>query len=144
MTDTNSTTLRSTLSAAVKSYVKANGLTNKDAAEKADVAYGRMCNILSGKLEHISADALVNVLGNFGYRLTGINGSENGTEIVISLDSAEKVLPEIEKPFEYSDGYAVLKDDGIHVNGVHVLGDIKPDAAADFDPDFDRVVQDDE
>lgn len=140
MTDTNSTTLRSTLSAAVKSYVKANGLTNKDAAEKADVAYGRMCNILSGKLEHISADALVNVLGNFGYRLTGINGSDSGTEIVISLDSADKVLPEIEKPFGFHKGGYFSTPPEHQIAGV-----VAPDQNnADFDPDYDRVVQDDE
>lgn len=130
MTDTNSTTLRNTLAAAVKSYVKAKGLTNKDAAEKGDVAYGRMCNILSGKLEHISADALVNVLGNFGYRLTGINGSDSGTEIVIGLDSAEKVLPEIEKPV------------GMQLPYRQVIA--SSDNGPDFDPDFDRVVSDNE
>lgn len=103
MTDTNASTLRNALAAAIKSHVTSNGLKAKDAAEAAGVQYSRLSQILRGDVAKISSDALVNVLGGFGYRLTGITGSGNGTEIVLSLDKAEaQVLPEIEKPIEYS------------------------------------------
>lgn len=142
MTDTNATTLRNALAAAIKNHVTSNGLKAKDAAEAAGVQYSRLSQILRGDVAKISSDALVNVLGGFGYRLTGINGSGDGTEIVLSLDKAEgQVLPEIEKPFEYREGNTVLKDDGIHVDGVHVIGDIQSE---DADPDAGRVVADDE
>lgn len=89
MTDTNATTLRNALAAAVKNHVDSNGLKAKDAAEAAGVQYSRLSQILRGDVAKISSDALVNVLGGFGYRLTGITGSGNGTEIVLSLDKAE-------------------------------------------------------
>lgn len=140
MTDTNATTLRNALAAAIKNHVTTNGLKAKDAAEAAGVQYSRLSQILRGDVEKISSDALVNILGGFGYRLTGINGSGNGTEIVLSLDKAEgQVLPEIEKPLEYREGNCALKDDGIHVNGVHVVGAIDSD---DCDPDAGRVISD--
>lgn len=136
MTDTNSTTLRNSLSAAVKSYVKANGWTNKDAAEKGDVVYGRMCNILSGKIEHISVDALVNVLGAYGYQLT-VNSSDNSVEIVLILDSAGKVLPEIERP------ESLTTEDRKVIDFTCPVEIIDPaQNNADFDPDFDRVSTD--
>lgn len=174
MTDTNANTLRNALAAAIKNHVTTNGLKAKDAAEIAGVQYSRLSTILRGDVSKVSADALVNILGGFGYRVTGIVGSGDGTEIVLSLDKAEgQVLPEIEAPtaaysinvtedeggaikadgftvvnaneadgpFEYREGNAVLKDDGVHVNGVHVMGAIASD---DADPDADRVVADDE
>lgn len=144
MTDTNSTTLRNALAAAVKNHVEANGIYAREAASMANVQLSRFYQVLRGEVGKISSDALVNMLGNFGYRLTGINGSGNGTEIVLSLDKEEKVLPEIERPFEYREGNVVLKDNGIHANEVHVLGDFSSDKPADFDPDFDRVVSEDE
>lgn len=100
ITDTNATTLRNALAAAIKNHVTSNGLKAKDAAEAAGVQYSRLSQILRGDVAKISSDALVNVLGGFGYRLTGITGSGDGTEIVLSLDKAEgQVLPEIEKPY---------------------------------------------
>lgn len=137
MTDTNSATLRSALAAAVKNHVESNGLTAKDAAAAVDVQLSRFYQVLRGEVSKISSDALVNMLGGLGYRLTAINGSGDGTEIVLSLDKVGKVLPEIERPFEYREGNSVLKDDGLHVNGVHVLGAIQSD---DADPDAGRVV----
>lgn len=140
MTDTNATTLRNALASAIKSHVADSGLTAKDAAAKSGVQLSRLYQVLRGDVEKISSDALVNILGGFGYRMTGINGSGNGTEIVLSLDKAEsQVLPEIEKPFEYREDNAALKDDGIHVDGVHVPGAIQSE---DSDPDADRVTSD--
>lgn len=141
MTDTNSTTLRNALAAAVKNHVESNGLTAKDAAVTVDVQLSHFYQVLRGEVSKISSDALVNMLGGLGYRLTAINGSGDGTEIVLSLDKEEKVLPEIEKPVEYSNEqpvlqpYASLSEDGnISISQV----------VEDSDPDAGRVVSDDE
>ena len=140
MTDTNSTTLRNALAAAVKNHVEANGLSAKEGSQIADVQLSRFYQVMRGEVGKISSDALVNMLGKFGYRLTGINGSGNGNEIVLSLDKAEKVLPEIEAPIDSRDvgeeyrapcdpvSPYVADSQGLH----------------DADPDADRVVSTDE
>lgn len=154
MTDTNSTTLRNALAAAVKSHVESNGLTAKDAAAIVDVQLSRFYQVLRGEVSKISSDALVNMLGGLGYRLTAINGSGDGTEIVLSLDKAEKVLPEIEKPTASytlnvvedesgalkADGMKILPDNAIEVDGGISVGYEYTEA----DPDAGRVVNDDE
>lgn len=159
MTDTNATTLRNALATAIKNHVTSNGLKAKDAAEAAGVQYSRLSQILRGDVAKISSDALVNVLGGFGYRLTGINDSCNGTEIVLSLDKADKVLPDIEKPVDIVAGSAV--EDGGFVRANMILKDPSAiemalssptigytgtsiDSDCTFDPDFDRVVSEDE
>lgn len=149
MTDTNATTLRNALAAAIKNHVTSNGLKAKDAAEAAGVQYSRLSQILRGDVAKISSDALVNVLGGFGYRLTGITGSGDGTEIVLSLDKAEgQVLPEIEAPVNPADAARPFIEEYADANGLQVDEDsIK--AASEFtesegDPDADRVVADDE
>lgn len=175
MTDTNATTLRNALAAAVKNHVEANGLSAKDGADLADVQLSRFYQVLRGEVGKISSDALVNMLGNFGYRLTGINGSGEGTEIVLSLDKAEKVLPEIDKPQQpYEVGDVVQAENGrwkmdksgelrvvndndvgnafpIGIGTMDVQGNVKEfkvvmsdSEEAVFDPDFDRVVSEDE
>lgn len=155
MTDTNATTLRNALASAIKSHVADSGLNAKDAAAKSGVQLSRLYQVLRGDVEKISSDALVNILGGFGYRLTGINGSGNGTEIVLSLDKAEgQVLPEIEAPTS-SYTLNVVADEGgaIKVDGMKILPDtaIAVDGGvsvgyeyAEADPDADRVVSDDE
>lgn len=89
MTDTNANTLRSALAAAVKKHVEDAGLTHRQASEQSKVQYSRLCQVMRGEVGKISSDALINMLGEFGYRLTGIVGSDEGTEIVLSLDKAE-------------------------------------------------------
>lgn len=141
MTDTNATTLRNALAAAIKNHVTSNGLKAKDAAEAAGVQYSRLSQILRGDVAKISSDALVNVLGGFGYRLTAITGSGDGTEIVLSLDKAEgQVLPEIDKPVYSRDAGEECRSPCDPVSpyvadaqGLH-----------DVDPDKNRVVADDE
>lgn len=157
MTDTNATTLRNALASAIKSHVADSGLTAKDAAAKSGVQLSRLYQVLRGDVEKISSDALVNILGGFGYRLTGINGSGNGTEIVLSLDKAEKVLPEIEKPTaSYTlnvaeDESGALKADGMKIvaaDGAWEASKDGPfrvvDGQVEVDPDAGRVVSDDE
>ncbi len=167
MTDTNSTTLRSTLAAAVKKHADDNGLSAKKGAELADVQLSRFYQVMRGEVSKISSDALVNMLGNFGYRLTAANGSGNGTEIVISLDIADKVLPEIAPPaagysIRTSEDTGVITADGFGlintvepgkpfaivkgeiVDGKVASSEVVMSNEADFDPDYDRVVSDDE
>lgn len=158
MTDTNATTLRNALAAAIKNHVTSNGLKAKDAAEAAGVQYSRLSQILRGDVAKISSDALVNVLGGFGYRLTGITGSGNGTEIVLSVDKAEgQVLPEIEPPSAsytlnvVEDESGAFKADGMKIvaaDGSWEASKDGPfrvvDGQVEIDPDADRVVSDDE
>lgn len=148
MTDTNSTTLRNALAAAVKNHVESNGLTAKDAAAAVDVQLSRFYQVLRGEVSKISSDALVNMLGGLGYRLTAINGSGDGTEIVLSLDKAEKVLPEIEKPDFPKNEVEAGKPFPVEVGHV-VDGEAVPDAVVmsdelETDPDAGRVVSNDE
>lgn len=157
MTDTNSTTLRNALAAAVKNHVESNGLTAKDAAAAVDVQLSRFYQVLRGEVSKISSDALVNMLGGLGYRLTAINGSGDGTEIVLSLDKAEKVLPEIEKPTaSYTLNVAEDENGALKVDGMKIVaadgswnaskdGPFRVvDGQAEVDPDAGRVVNDDE
>lgn len=148
MTDTNSTTLRNALAAAVKNHVESNGLTAKDAAAAVDVQLSRFYQVLRGEVSKISSDALVNMLGGLGYRLTAINGSGDGTEIVLSLDKAEKVLPEIDKPDFPKNEVEAGKPFPVEVGHV-VDGELVPDGIVlsdvlEVDPDAGRVVADDE
>lgn len=148
MTDTNATTLRNALASAIKSHVADSGLTAKDAAAKSGVQLSRLYQVLRGDVEKISSDALVNILGGFGYRLTGINGSGSGTEIVLSLDKADgQVLPEIEKPVACEGGeescgpVSSFDSEGVPLCDTCADG-LSEDS--DADPDADRVVADDE
>jgi len=162
MTDTNSITLRNALAAAVKNHVESNGMTAKDAAAAVDVQLSRFYQVLRGEVSKISSDALVNMLGGLGYRLTGITGSGNGTEIVLSLDKADgRVLPEIESPQQpHEAGDTVQSADGerwtlgkggefrVAANGFSVAAEATASLAdaieAESDPDAGRVVSDDE
>ena len=141
MTDTNSTTLRNALAAAVKKHADDNGLSAKKGAELADVQLSRFYQVMRGEVSKISSDALVNMLGNFGYRLTATNGSGNSTEIVLSLDKSEgQVLPEIEKPV------LVVKSDEpeIGYSADEPFVEIHPEDPEYADPDAGRLVSDDE
>lgn len=158
MTDTNATTLRNALASAIKSHVADSGLTAKDAAAKSGVQLSRLYQVLRGDVEKISSDALVNILGGFGYRLTGINGSGNGTEIVLSLDKAEgEVLPEIEPPSAsytlnvVEDENGAFKADGMKIVAADGSWEASKDGSfrvvdgqVEVDPDAGRVVNHDE
>lgn len=88
MTDTNSTTLRNALAAAVKLHMDLSELTMRQVAKEHGIQYSRLCQICRGDVGSISSDAIVDVLGAFGYQITWIVGSGEGTEIVLSLDRA--------------------------------------------------------
>lgn len=133
MTDTNSTTLRNVLSAAIKSHISESGLSMKDAAALAGVHLSRLYQVTRGDVSKVSSDAMANILQRFGYKLTG-----DCMSFSLTRDDGEPVLPEIEKPDEIK----------VEVGGV--LYDIDDPViqfkdfkkAADFDPDFDRVSTD--
>lgn len=154
MTNENSTSLRNALAKSIILYIHENGLKTSSASIICDVGVSRMHKILRGDVNNVSSDYLANILGKFGYRLTAINGSGDGTEIVLSLDKAEKVLPEIEKPVASytlnvaedesgalkADGMKILPDTAIEVDGGISVGYEYTEA----DPDAGRVVSDDE
>jgi len=119
MTDTNANKLRTALAKSFANAVKDSGLSNKLAAEKAGVNLSRFYQVIAGNVKSVSSDALVNMLGEFGYTVV-VSG---GDEIVLTLDKAEKALPEIQKPV------AIIEPDQNN---------------ADFGPDTDRVVAENE
>lgn len=81
MTDSNSTALRESLARAIKFHVDSKGLNGVAAAKVAGCSNSRMGEILRGKVGKISADALADVLGKFGYRVSSVIGSNDGHEI---------------------------------------------------------------
>ena len=61
--------LRSDLMTRVERYVKASGLKQKDAAARLGVTQPRLNDLLKGKIDKFSLDALVNMLGHAGIRV---------------------------------------------------------------------------
>ncbi|OFZ86838.1 MAG: transcriptional regulator [Betaproteobacteria bacterium RBG_16_64_18] len=61
--------LRSDLMTRIERYVKASGLKQKDAAARLGVTQPRLNDLLKGKIEKFSLDALVNMLGHAGMRV---------------------------------------------------------------------------
>ena len=61
--------LRSDLMTRIERHVKASGLKKKDAAERQGVTQPRLNDLLKGKIDKFSLDALVNMLGHAGMRV---------------------------------------------------------------------------
>ena len=61
--------LRSDLMTRIERYVGSSGLTQKDAASRLGVTQPRLNDLLKGKIEKFSLDALVNMLGHAGMRV---------------------------------------------------------------------------
>jgi len=61
--------LRSHLMTRIERYVKTSGLKQKDAAARFGVTQPRLNDLLKGKIEKFSLDALVNMLGRAGMRI---------------------------------------------------------------------------
>ncbi|MEI6724219.1 MAG: helix-turn-helix transcriptional regulator [Betaproteobacteria bacterium] len=61
--------LRSDLMTRIERYVQASGLSQKDAAVRLGVTQPRLNDMLKGKIEKFSLDALVNMLGHAGMRV---------------------------------------------------------------------------
>lgn len=147
MESNNSNTLRAALASAIGTHVKSMGVTAKDAAAAIGMQYSRLSQIIRGDVKNVSSDAMVNILGSFGYRMTGINGSGNGTEIVLSLDKAEgQVLPEIEEPVNPVEAARPFIEEYADANGLKVDED-SINAASEYvesysDHDANRLVAD--
>ena len=61
--------LRSDLMTRIEHYVESGGLKQKDAAVRLGVTQPRLNDLLKGKIEKFSLDALVNMLGHAGMRI---------------------------------------------------------------------------
>ena len=61
--------LRSDLMTRIERYVNTSGLKQKDAATRLGVTQPRLNDLLKGKIEKFSLDALVNMLGHAGMRV---------------------------------------------------------------------------
>ena len=58
--------VRARLMAAIKTYIEAEGITQREAAERFNVAQPRISEIYQGKIELFSADKLINMLARVG------------------------------------------------------------------------------
>lgn len=61
--------LRSELMTRIEKHVKASGGSQKDAAVQLGVSQPRLNDLLKGRIEKFSLDALVNMLGRAGMRV---------------------------------------------------------------------------
>lgn len=61
--------LRSDLMTRIERYVESSGLTQKEAAARLGVTQPRLNDLMKGKIEKFSLDALVNMLGHAGMRV---------------------------------------------------------------------------
>lgn len=61
--------LRSDLMIRIEEFVKRSGLTQKEAAARFGVTQPRLNDLLKGKIDKFSLDALVNMLGHGGMRV---------------------------------------------------------------------------
>ena len=85
MSNTNHKDLRAALASAIKFHCEANGLNGVSAGKLAGIANSRMSQILRGDVEKISSDALVDIAGSLGYRLTSVIGSNDGHEFALKM-----------------------------------------------------------
>ncbi len=58
--------LRSKLMAAIKAYIESEGITQKEAAKRFNVAQPRISEIYQGKIDLFSVDKLINMLAQVG------------------------------------------------------------------------------
>ena len=58
--------VRSRLMAAIKTYIESEGITQREAAERFNVAQPRISEIYQGKIELFSAEKLINMLARVG------------------------------------------------------------------------------
>ena len=58
--------VRASLMAAIKAYIESDGITQREAAERFNVAQPRISETYQGKIELFSADKLINMLARVG------------------------------------------------------------------------------
>ena len=61
--------LRSELMSKIEHFVRSSGLTQKECATRMGVTQPRLSDLLKGKIDKFSLDALVNMLGHAGMRV---------------------------------------------------------------------------
>ena len=61
--------LRSELMSKIEHFVRSSGLTQKECAARMGVTQPRLSDLLKGKIDKFSLDALVNMLGHAGMRV---------------------------------------------------------------------------
>ena len=61
--------LRSDLMSRIERFVRSSGLTQKECAARMGVTQPRLNDLLKGKIDKFSLDALVNMLGHAGMRV---------------------------------------------------------------------------
>lgn len=61
--------LRSELMNKIEHFVRSSGLTQKECAVRMGVTQPRLSDLLKGKIDKFSLDALVNMLGHAGMRV---------------------------------------------------------------------------
>jgi predicted XRE-type DNA-binding protein len=61
--------LRSAMMAALRDYIKAEGLTQKQAAKKLGVTQPRISDLVRGRIDLFAIDSLVNMLALAGLRI---------------------------------------------------------------------------
>jgi len=61
--------LRSELMNKIEHFVRSGGLTQKECATRMGVTQPRLSELLKGKIDKISIDALINMLGHAGMRV---------------------------------------------------------------------------
>jgi len=61
--------LRSELMNKIEHFVRSGGLTQKECAARMGVTQPRLSELLKGKIDKISIDALINMLGHAGMRV---------------------------------------------------------------------------
>ena len=68
--DAENLKLRSDLMIRIEKYVKQSGMTQAEAARELGITQPRLNQLLKGKIQLFSLDALVNMLANAGMRVT--------------------------------------------------------------------------
>ena len=61
--------LRSELMSKIEDFVRSSGLTQKECAARMGVTQPRLSDLLKGKIDKFSLDALANILGHAGMRV---------------------------------------------------------------------------
>ena len=61
--------LRSEMMSKIEHFVRSSGLTQKECAARMGVTQPRLSDLLKGKIDKFSLDALVNMLGHAGMRV---------------------------------------------------------------------------
>lgn len=139
MSDTTSKEFRRALASAIKYHVESNKLNGVSASKIVGIANSRMSQIIRGDVEKISSDALIDILGKFGYRLATVVGSVAGHEFAFTPPGSHGEKFE-EKTVAMPDGSMISVSEAYEIGelAMNESGDIV--LADKVDPDADRVI----